>query len=177
MSVPNEGPALGADERKLGAAMPDLFKGVAALAILLVLIAGAARFSVVSRILFGTGFLVVYALWYFERYTFYERHISVLRPSRYFFRRVLVSTSQISGIRFHKHFDLATGTMVYISFSRGTKKDLIAFNFRESHRFLLEFANLNQIPVDTGGIQWIDHALRDTRGSSGSATLPSTSPA
>lgn len=171
MSALSEGTALGAGGRKLGTAVPDLFKGVAALAIILALIIGAERFTVMSRILFGTVFFLVYVLWYFERYTFYEHHITVLRPSRYFFRRMLVRADQIRGIRFHKHLDLATGTLVYVSFSRASKSDLIAFNFREKHRFLLEFAELNRITVDTGGSQWIDRILRDIRENGGKRDL------
>lgn len=71
-----------------------------------------------------------------------------------------MNAHDISGIRFHKHFDLATGTLVYIYFTLEGKQDLVVFNFRERHLFLLEFAVLNGIPVDTGGLKWLKEALK-----------------
>lgn len=144
--------------RRLGTASTDLTKGIASLSIILLIIAGAARFSVSGRILFGLSFAVVFALWYFERYAFYDDRISIFRPSKLRAPVTVALASSISSIRFYEHLNMSTGTYVYIHFVANGKPDLVAFNFRRRHLFLLEFVVMNGITVDTGGIAWIESA-------------------
>lgn len=144
---------------KLGTASTDLFKGAAALVILLSLILIAERFSMKARIIFGGTFLCLYFVWYFEWCSFYERNISIKRYSNILNPTQIVDATSISLIRFYSHVNLATGTMVYIYYKSKKKNiDLCAFNFKRKHMFVLLFAKMNNIKVDFSDIQWIKRA-------------------
>ncbi len=124
-------------KKPLGTASPDLLLGLATLAIYLMLVAGATRFSMESRVIFGTLCLVVFVIWYFERYTFFEDRILMLRPRKLRSPKVLIPAGSVDRISFHEHFTLVTGPIAHIHFTINGKKDLIAFSFRRKHLFLL----------------------------------------
>jgi hypothetical protein len=144
--------------RKLGSASTDPIKGIATIAVVLYIISGASRFTIPVRATFCLKILTAFVLWYFEYYVFYEKSILVFRPSKLRAPKKIVDVSSVHSITFHKHLDLATGTIVYIHFDTGGEKDMIAFNFRRRHLFILEFAAINNIAVDTGKIEWIERA-------------------
>lgn len=147
--------------RKLGTAQTDLTKGIATLAIFLALIAAFKKADVIYRLIAGAFTVVIYVYWYYRRYTFIEDKILSFRFILFFSSSTEILPSSIDQITFYVHGTPATGTYAYIHFRTNGRKDVVAFNFKRDYLFILEFAVLNNLIVDTGGIGWIERAYSD----------------
>ncbi len=146
--------------KKLGVVFTDPSKETAALAVLLCLVAAFTRLNVPGRIALGTSIVVAYALWRFRRYTFYEKSISILRPNRLHRHTEVVNAISVHRIVIYQHGG-NRGNFAYVHYTSEGRKDVFCFGFSREQTFLLRFAALNHIAIDTGGISWAENEYSD----------------
>jgi hypothetical protein len=147
--------------RKLGVVYPDLVLGIASISTILMLIYGATKFNLMLRLTVMIVVLILFTVWYFKRYTFYDSVINIFRLSNMKSPHNTIPARSVQDITFHSHSTLTTGTLVHIHILHHDKKHLIAFTYTRKHRFVLIFAAINGIKVDTGGVNWIEQEYLD----------------